>query len=62
MPYLSKISGLHMADAATRVMMGESLENLGLPDGLAKAPDFVGVKVPVFSFEKTLDRVFSARR
>ena len=51
-PYLSKISGLHMADAATRVMMGESLESLGLPDGLAKAPDFVGVKVPVFSFEK----------
>ena len=51
-PYLSKISGLHMADAATRVMMGESLESLGLPDGLAKSPDYVGVKVPVFSFEK----------
>ena len=29
-PYLSKISGLHMADAATRVMMGETLEGMGL--------------------------------
>ena len=54
-PYLSKISGLHMADAATRVMMGESLESLGLADGLAAPPEYVGVKVPVFSFEKMPD-------
>ena len=54
-PYLSKISGFHMADAATRVMMGESLESLGLPDGLAPAPRYVGIKVPVFSFEKVPD-------
>ena len=51
-PYLSKISALHMADVATRVMMGETLESMGYPDGLAKAPDYVGIKVPVFSFEK----------
>ena len=54
-PYLSKISGLHMADAATRVMMGGSLESLGLADGLAAPPEYVGVKVPVFSFEKMPD-------
>ena len=51
-PYLSKISGLHMADVATRVMMGETLESMGYPDGLAREPEYVGVKVPVFSFEK----------
>lgn len=51
-PYLSKISALHMADVATRVMMGETLESMGYPDGLAKAPEYTGVKVPVFSFEK----------
>ena len=51
-PYLSKISALHMVDVATRVMMGETLESMGYPDGLAKAPEYTGVKVPVFSFEK----------
>ena len=54
-PYLSKISGLHMADVATHVMMGESLESLGCADGLAPAPEYVGIKVPVFSFEKVPD-------
>ena len=54
-PYLSKISGFHMADAATRVMMGESLESMGLPGGLAPQPGCVGIKVPVFSFEKVPD-------
>ena len=51
-PYLSKISGIHMADVATRVMMGETLESMGYPDGLAPEPGYVGIKVPVFSFEK----------
>ena len=54
-PYLSKISGIHMADAATRVMMGESLASLGLGGGLAPEPEYVGIKVPVFSFEKLPD-------
>ena len=54
-PYLSKISGLHMADAATRVMMGETLKGMGLAGGLAPQPGYVGVKVPVFSFEKLPD-------
>ena len=33
-PYLSKVTGVHMVDIATRVMMGASLEELGCPDGL----------------------------
>ena len=32
-PYLSKISGLHMADVATRVMMGETLESMSRNPG-----------------------------
>ena len=54
-PYLSKVTGVPMVDIATRVMMGETIESLGWPDGLWKAPPLCAVKVPVFSFGKVAD-------
>ena len=54
-PYLSKVTGVPMVDIATRVMMGETIESLGWPDGLWKAPPLCAVKVPVFSFGKVPD-------
>ena len=53
-PYLSKVTGLPMVDIATRLMLGESLRNLGYGSGLYRQPPYVAVKVPVFSFEKLL--------
>ena len=54
-PYLSKVSGLPMIDLATRAMLGESLREMGYGTGLYRKPDYVAVKVPVFSFEKLMD-------
>ncbi|MFC7320382.1 carbamoyl-phosphate synthase large subunit [Halobacillus campisalis] len=51
-PFLSKITGVTMAQIATKVIMGESLQSLGYTSGMAEKPDGVYVKVPVFSFEK----------
>ncbi|MGL5440249.1 MAG: carbamoyl-phosphate synthase large subunit [Filifactoraceae bacterium] len=51
-PYISKASGLPIVDIATRVMLGEKLENIGYGVGLYKEPKMVVVKVPVFSTQK----------
>lgn len=51
-PFLSKITGVTMANLATRAIMGESLTDLGYQNGILPEPDNVSVKVPVFSFEK----------
>lgn len=51
-PFMSKVTGLPIARLATRVMLGESLEDLGLPSGLWPEKSQVAVKVPVFSFAK----------
>jgi carbamoyl-phosphate synthase large subunit len=54
-PYISKVTGVPMADLATRVMTGESLEEQGYGTGLFRIPPYTCVKVPVFSFEKLAD-------
>ena len=54
-PFLSKITGIEMAQVATRVIMGESLKEQGYGDGLASEPDMISVKAPVFSFSKLAD-------
>ncbi len=54
-PYLSKVTGISMVDVATRVMMGESLKELGYHAGLHPIPPYYAIKVPVFSFEKITD-------
>ncbi|GAB2561304.1 carbamoyl-phosphate synthase large subunit [Gracilibacillus alcaliphilus] len=51
-PFLSKITGVTMANLATRCIVGESLADLGYENGLLPEPATVSVKVPVFSFEK----------
>ncbi|PWU68929.1 carbamoyl-phosphate synthase large subunit [Gracilibacillus dipsosauri] len=51
-PFLSKITGVTMANLATRCIIGESLTEMGYEKGLLPEPETVSVKVPVFSFEK----------
>lgn len=55
-PFLSKVTGVPMAQIATRIMLGESLADQGYPAGLWPEEKEVSVKVPVFSFAK-LDQV-----
>ena len=54
-PYISKVTGIPMVDLASRVMLGESLKDLGFGTGLYPAPPYCAIKVPVFSFEKLND-------
>jgi carbamoyl-phosphate synthase large subunit len=51
-PFLSKITGVPMANIATKVIMGESLPALGYETGMHEEMNGVYVKVPVFSFAK----------
>ncbi|PDO11708.1 MAG: carbamoyl phosphate synthase large subunit [Candidatus Reconcilbacillus cellulovorans] len=51
-PFLSKVTGIPMANVATRVILGEKLADLGYSTGLWPEDEFVSVKVPVFSFAK----------
>ncbi|MDQ0206420.1 carbamoyl-phosphate synthase large subunit [Alkalicoccobacillus murimartini] len=51
-PFLSKITGVSMANLATKVMLGKSLPELGYQTGYQPEPKEVSVKVPVFSFAK----------
>ncbi|MFP3489941.1 hypothetical protein R0K20_20295, partial [Staphylococcus sp. SIMBA_130] len=51
-PFLSKITGVPMANLATKVILGASLTSLGYETGYGTERDDVYVKVPVFSFAK----------
>ncbi|AGK53014.1 carbamoyl-phosphate synthase large subunit [Bacillus sp. 1NLA3E] len=51
-PFLSKITNVPMANIATKVILGQTLSNLGYQSGLVPEKKGVFVKVPVFSFEK----------
>ncbi|MCY8672950.1 carbamoyl-phosphate synthase large subunit [Bacillus haynesii] len=51
-PFLSKITGIPMANLATKVILGGKLADLGYTAGLQKEQEGVYVKVPVFSFAK----------
>lgn len=54
-PYISKVSGVPIVDLATKVSLGMPLETLGYGTGLYAEPDFIAVKVPVFSTHKLPD-------
>ncbi|MFH1538302.1 MAG: carbamoyl-phosphate synthase large subunit [bacterium] len=54
-PYLSKITGIPMIKAATKIFLGKTLRGLGLPTGLLPPKKHVAVKSPIFSFAKLLD-------
>lgn len=51
-PFLSKVTGVPMANVATQVILGAKLADLGYSNGLWAEDDHVSVKVPVFSFAK----------
>ncbi|MDR2531703.1 MAG: carbamoyl-phosphate synthase large subunit [Oscillospiraceae bacterium] len=54
-PYISKVTGVKMVDIATKIMLGQTLKQQGLPTGLFPEGEYIAVKVPVFSFEKLHD-------
>lgn len=51
-PFLSKVTDIPMAQVATKLILGQGLEDLGYPDGLYPESQQVHVKAPVFSFTK----------
>ena len=54
-PFLSKITGVPMANIATKAILGTKLTDLGYETGYIKESKEVSVKVPVFSFAKLRD-------
>ncbi|KRN77677.1 carbamoyl-phosphate synthase large subunit [Weissella minor] len=51
-PFISKVTHLKLAQLATRVMLGETLADMGFETGLIPESDEVHVKAPIFSFTK----------
>lgn len=51
-PILSKVTGVPMVGAATRIMMGDTLAKMGYKTGLYQESKLITVKAPVFSFSK----------
>ena len=51
-PYLAKVTGIPMVDLAIKVSLGMKLKDMPYGTGLYRKPDYVTVKVPVFSFAK----------
>ena len=51
-PFLSKATGIQLADIATNVMLGQSLRDQGITDVIAPQKKKWYVKAPAFSFSK----------
>jgi len=51
-PFLSKITGVSMADIATKAVMGVSIKEQGFEEGVLPEKNRVFIKSPVFSFAK----------
>ncbi|MBV8281750.1 MAG: carbamoyl-phosphate synthase large subunit, partial [Candidatus Eremiobacteraeota bacterium] len=51
-PIIAKLTGVPLVAAATNIALGGTLKEMGLDRGLLPRPDFVAVKMPVFSFSK----------
>jgi carbamoyl-phosphate synthase large subunit len=51
-PFISKVTGVPVASIATRVMLGDTLAELGYQGGLWPKQKLVGIKAPVFSMSK----------
>lgn len=51
-PFLSKVTGIPMANLATQAILGTKLKSLGYEEGMWPESEHVSVKVPVFSFAK----------
>ncbi|MDD6483027.1 MAG: carbamoyl-phosphate synthase large subunit [Clostridiales bacterium] len=51
-PYITKVTNVPVIDIATRIMLGETLKDMGYSTGIAPKTNTVAIKVPVFSTEK----------
>ena len=51
-PFISKVTGVPMVRLATRVMLGETLAEMGHRTGLCPEQPLVAIKAPVFSMAK----------
>src|SRR5699024_12204145 len=51
-PFLSKITGVTMANMATKCILGMKLSDVGYQTGILPEDNQVAIKVPVFSCEK----------
>ncbi|WP_461215511.1 carbamoyl-phosphate synthase large subunit [Lacticaseibacillus sp. GG6-2] len=51
-PFMSKVTGYHLAKLATNLILGKSLADLHLPVGCPTPKPGVAIKAPVFSFTK----------
>ncbi|MFA9492600.1 carbamoyl-phosphate synthase large subunit [Streptococcus sp. E17BB] len=51
-PFLSKVTGIPMAQVATQLILDKTLDELGYVDGLYPESPQVHIKAPVFSFTK----------
>jgi len=53
-PFISKVTGVPMVDAAVKVMLGVSLKEQGYSTGLLPSKRLIAIKAPVFSMSKLL--------
>jgi len=53
-PFISKVTGVPMVDAAVKVMLGISLKEQGYSTGLLPSKRLIAIKAPVFSMSKLL--------
>ncbi|MCD6358699.1 MAG: carbamoyl-phosphate synthase large subunit, partial [Dehalococcoidia bacterium] len=53
-PFISKVTGVPMVDAAVKVMANLSLKEQGYQTGLRKKQSLIAIKAPVFSMSKLL--------
>ena len=51
-PFMSKVTGVPMVELAVRISLGETLADMGWPNGLLPPPPFIAVKAPAFSTAK----------
>ncbi len=51
-PFISKVTGVPVANLATRVMLDTKLKDMGYEGGLWPRQKLVGIKAPVFSMSK----------
>lgn len=51
-PYITKVTNVPVIEIATRIMLGETLKDMGYGTGIAPNTGTVAIKVPVFSTEK----------
>lgn len=53
-PYISKVTGIPIVPLATKVIIGGKIRELGYTPGLQKEAEYIAIKMPVFSFEKSV--------